>query len=52
MTGDKGLVIGITFRPQSPPQYLLVFTDDTCEKLCFEIELQDEQPTAVTSEKP
>ncbi len=47
MTGEKGMVTGIILRAQSPPLYALVFSGDVNEKNCYEMELTDEQPTAV-----
>lgn len=47
MTGNKGMVTGIILRSQSPPLYSLVFVDDEAEKNCLELELTEEQPTAV-----
>lgn len=47
MTEDKGMVTGIILRQNSPPMYALVFSGDVGEKNCFEMELTEEQPTAV-----
>lgn len=47
MTGNKGMVTAITLRHNSEPVYSMVFSDDVGEKGCLEIELTDEQPTAV-----
>jgi hypothetical protein len=43
-TKDKGLVIGISLRPDSRPQYVVVFEDTRVEDICYEFELTDEQP--------
>lgn len=51
VTGDKGMVLGIVLRQQSPPIYMLVFEGDVGEKNCYEMELTDEQPATVPSEK-
>jgi len=50
VTGDKGMILGITLRPNSPPSYQMVFAEDIDEKTCLEIELTEEVPTAVTAE--
>lgn len=51
VTEEKGMVTGIILREQSPPMYALVFTGDVGEKNCYEMELVESQPTAITSEK-
>lgn len=47
-TRDKGLVIAIHLRPNSAPNYSVVFEDSRAESTYLEFELTDEQPTAVT----
>lgn len=52
LSGERGMVVGLQLRPTSTPVYLMTFEDDVgAESTCFELELTEEQPTAVTSEK-
>lgn len=48
-TKDKGIVIGISLRPNCAPSYNVVFEDSRNEMLCLEFELTDEQPSPVES---
>lgn len=47
LTADRGMVVGIQLRPESQPNYLVVFEDRREETLCSEFELTAEKPVQV-----
>lgn len=47
VTGDRGLIMGISLRPDSAPYYRVVFEDSREDTSCMEFELTDEKPTVM-----